>query len=214
MGYFALPYFIDRTWQRIKQKLGWQHFIPKEYFVLNERLVDKELTEQKDSVNSPGWRLYNELAKNKDKVVGVPIQDVNSQWISDGSDIKSAVPFRQNYEALVAIANKMKARLILSTYAYYLPVDYSLEKFLYQKLDYTEQRWPVEIYGLPNNVVKGLNATNEIIRKLHTVNPALLYFDFENAIPHNGQYFNDICHLTSMGCSLLTDSLAVKIRNE
>ena len=99
----------------------------------------------------------------------------------------------------------------MTDYAWYQPTDYTLQKFLYQKLDYAEQRWPTEMYGKAENVCKGLKAHNLIIDSLVIDHSDIIYFNFNDSIPHTATYFNDICHLTDSGQILLSHILAQKI---
>jgi hypothetical protein len=214
--YFSLPFYVDWVWQRLRMKTGMQQIISREYFVLDESLLDADVLSQKDSVGGAAWQLINTIEKNHGEIVGLgssAMKKINQEWFAEGREIKSAESFRENYTAIIQGAEKMRATLIFSSYAHYLPADYSLANFLNKKLDYKEQRWPAEIYGNPANVAKGINVYNEIIKELVRQNQQIIFIDFAKAIPHNKEYFNDICHLTENGCQLLADSLVKAIQS-
>jgi hypothetical protein len=212
LKFVALPFYIDFLINKIAVSSGKKKLIPKEYFVLNKKLFDPQLLRQKDSVGTPGWNLYNEMKNRPDKVVTISMQDIDTNWINDGSDIKSAKPYYNNVKAIEKLSKAKGEKLILASYAYYLPADYSLIKFLYEKMDYAEQRWPVEIYGKSANVLKGLAVHDSIINSIANNNPNILYFNFDSILPHTGEYFNDVCHLSPQGCLLLSQQLADKIK--
>ena len=146
------------------------------------------------------------FAANQDKIVGTDLVQIDSLWWSEGSKIKSANSFRSNIEKIYS-SKPPKTTLILTDYAWYQCADYSLHKFLYDTLDYAEQRWPTEIYGRPDNVVKGIKTHNSIIDSLVKKQADILYFNFNDSIPHNKNYFNDICHLADSGQTLVADML-------
>lgn len=211
LSFVALPFYLDLLYNRLATVTGLKQFIPKEYFVLNQKLLESELLRQKDSVGTPGWNLFNEIKNRPDKIVTLSMHDIDTNWVKEGSDVKSAKPYYNNVQAIENLSAKKGEKLILAAYAYYLPRDYSLSKFLYEKMDYSEQRWPVEIYGKPANVLKGLALHNGIIKQIADNNPNILYINFDSIIPHSGLYFNDICHLSPQGCSMLCEQLSVKI---
>jgi len=94
------------------------------------------------------------------------------------------------------------------TFAYYVPKDYSYEKFKSCQLDYTFLEWsaPIEEWGAPTNVTKGIDAHNEVIQELAQEHKEVLFVDQAILMPHSGVYFRDICHLTPAGFEKFVDN--------
>jgi hypothetical protein len=121
-------------------------------------------------------------------------------WWEFGADIKTRDSFRRNLENILKLADEKGERVLVMTYAHYLPADYTLENFIEKKLDYDGHAWPVEIYGDPQSILKGIRTHNEISRELAAKYPKAILLDFANLLPSQGVFFQDICHLTPDGC--------------
>jgi hypothetical protein len=131
----------------------------------------------------------------------------NKLYWEFGGEIKTIQSFAKNIESIhKSVTREGKGMLVLMTYAYYLPANYSLQAFLEKQLDYDEQKWPVEIYGQPENVVKAIQAHNNVIQSF-SKHDNLLLLDFQPKVPQNGLYFHDICHLTEKGCALVNEEI-------
>jgi len=125
-----------------------------------------------------------------------------------GCAVKTAGPFRANLEGIVKTAAARREPLMLMTFAYYVPVDYTEARFKARALDYTAHLLPIELWGQPACVVAILSAHNEAVRELASRYPDVLFVDQEAMIPKGGLYFNDICHFTHEGCErFVTDLL-------
>ena len=135
------------------------------------------------------------------------------EFLKYGNEIKTQQSFKQNMNNILDIAKERGDKLILATYAWYLPPNYSFEAFKQKNLDYDQQIFPVELYGYPNNVVKGIGFHNQLIRDL-VKEQQITFFDLENAIPKNRNYFDDICHLNENGCRLLSSRIDSIISSE
>lgn len=215
LRFFTLPFLVDFYWNELKIKTGLKKIIPREYFVMNEKLLppsqqlgadtaNKELLKAKQLIDT-----YHDRIMYKDK--SAAFTNVDSLWWHEGATVKTTGSL---YNNLLFIYNTKPASstLILCDYAWYNAPNYSLHKFLYDTLDYREQRFPTEIYGQPDNVVKGLKKHNAIIDSIARAHHDIVYFNFNDSIPHNAGYFNDICHLTDSGqallCTLLVQNIA------
>jgi len=124
----------------------------------------------------------------------------------EGKNVKSAKTFKKNVEKILDIATKKKEKIIISSFAYYIPLTYSLEAFKKKALDYDQQIYPIELYGLPNNIEKGLQIHNKILSGFRR-KKNILYLDLNKVIPKNKKYFDDICHLNKNGCELMKNSI-------
>lgn len=137
-------------------------------------------------------------------------------WLAEGAEIKSALVFERNLEALLMLARERGQRVLLSTYAYYLPADYTNERFLAQETDYTfmPESVATEVWGWKENVVKAIAAHNEVVRGVAARHEKVLFFDMERHIPKDAAHFIDICHWTDLGREAfaqgILDALTVK----
>jgi hypothetical protein len=138
-------------------------------------------------------------------------RDVPREWIAEGADIKTDVPYAANLNAIADIASNRQEALVLMTYAYYVPTNYSLAAFTNRTLDYVNYALPIEVWGEPSNVVKGIEAHNRKVREIVGRRPEVFYIDMEALIPKEGRYFNDICHLSPTGCVVFAEALADEI---
>lgn len=130
-----------------------------------------------------------------------------NNYLRFGGDIKTASVFKKNLEEIKLLADKRGQKLILCTLAWYQPDNYSYENFINKKLDYAQSLFATELYGLPENVIKGINAHNAEVRKFTAQHPDVIFLDAENIIPKNGKYFDDICHFSDEGCVLFSNSV-------
>ncbi len=141
----------------------------------------------------------------------VPTDRPKAKWLDYGCDIKTTGPFRENIERIIQIARKKHEVVLLMTYSYYIPEGYSEEKFNKRALDYTAYHFPVEQWGKPACVAKGVDAHNAVIRELAPRYDNVVFVDQEREIPKSGLYFNDVCHLTHRGCERFVDNILNKI---
>ncbi len=126
----------------------------------------------------------------------------NSEWLDYGRDIKTSRTFYKNYEAIIEVATKSNAVVVIPTFAYYVPIGYSLTDFQEKKLDYTKFICPIEIWGNTENVVKGIETHNKAIEAYWKDNSQMenLYFiDMNDSLTKKGSNFDDVCHLTHDG---------------
>ena len=87
------------------------------------------------------------------------------------------------------------------TYAYYIPSNYSLERFQRGELDYARSSVKgseIEIWGLPENVRKGLDVHNTVLRELGK-GEGVLFVDQQALLGNEPKNFIDVCHLSPAG---------------
>jgi hypothetical protein len=122
-------------------------------------------------------------------------------WLVEAAEIKTTQAFEANLESVVVLARSRRQRLLLLTYAYHLPPDYTHEAFVAKRLDYSRapEAVPVAVWGLPACVVAGIEAHNAVTRAVASRHPDLLFFDMDKSIPKSGEFFIDICHWTDRG---------------
>jgi hypothetical protein len=126
---------------------------------------------------------------------------LDDPWLGEGAEIKSERIFARNAEEVLRVARERGQRVLLMTFAYYHPADYSNERFFARQTDYSfsEDSVATEVWGRPENVVRAIEAHNEAIRRVAKLHPEALFFDMERAIPKDRDHFIDICHWTERG---------------
>jgi len=135
------------------------------------------------------------------------------EWLEHGYDIKTMASFEKNLTNILDIAKSKKECVLLMTFAYYVPEDYSETRFKNRSLDYgfddSLYPHPIEIWGKPENVVAGISAHNAIIEDVAERYNNVTFIDQNKLIPKNGQYFNDICHFTYEGCKIFVENICL-----
>ncbi len=121
-------------------------------------------------------------------------------WLSYGNNIKTATPFGRNLEAILDLAARKGEPVMLSTFAWYIPDGYDRGRFEERDLDYGfgVGSYPVEFWGRPPNVARGLAVHNDIVRALAR-RRRTLFVDLEASMPRDGKHFRDVCHLMPEG---------------
>ena len=119
-------------------------------------------------------------------------------WREYGGNIKTRNSFQSNIISIKDMVNSMGSKLIVPTFTYHLESGYTLKKFEERRYRDDRDRFPVEIWGYPKNVVKGIEAHNGIIKKMSGVD-GLIVTDLDSMMKKNDEFFDDICHLTERG---------------
>ena len=127
---------------------------------------------------------------------------------------------RANHAALCELAVERGDPLVLLTFAWHIPPDYTLQKFGDDELDYARQgknRCAAELWGKAEHVAHALRLQNEEIRALAadwrerggtTAGwPGVRLLDMEEQLPHTGEIFIDPCHLTEQGSAAFVEIL-------
>lgn len=136
----------------------------------------------------------------------VPTHQPRPEDMEWGKDVKTAASLRKNIEGIIRIAAAKNERLILMSFAYYVPQGYSKEKFDKRELDYCSHALPIELWGKPEYVSAAIETHNAIIQTLVTIHQ-LKSVDQNAEMAKNKNFFNDICHLTHQGCAKFVDNL-------
>ena len=126
---------------------------------------------------------------------------LDDPWLAEGSDLKTPPVFSRNVEEVLRIARDRGQKVLLLTYAYYLPPDYTNERFLAQQTDYSfaPESVATEVWGRQQNVVAAIEAHHAATRRLAELHPNALFFDMERYMPKDREHFIDICHWTDRG---------------
>jgi len=129
------------------------------------------------------------------------------RFLAYGSEIKTVQVFDHYLKRIVSRAKEKKHQLLIGTLPYYQADGYSIDSFWAKDLGYVESIFPTELYGRPQDVVRSVEMHNELVRNLANSNSTVNLIDLDEQIPKDGKYFNDVCHLSSIGCSILQKKL-------
>lgn len=132
---------------------------------------------------------------------------------------------RANHAALCDLAVERGDPLVLLTFAWHIPPDYTLQKFGDDQLDYAHKgknRCAAELWGKAEHVAHALRLQNEEIRALAAdwrarggtsagvpagEIPRVQLLDMDDRLPHTGEMFIDPCHLTETGSAVFVEIL-------
>ncbi|TLU99136.1 hypothetical protein [Dyadobacter luticola] len=139
----------------------------------------------------------------KDKVthkVYVSQEKVDPQFAQYGSDIKTAGSYGKNLEGLVRIAKERGDKLVLMSYATYFPPNVKLTGEQVDMSHFAGCMFasPVTIWGKPDNVKKGVQTHNLVLRKV-VKDSQVAFLDMEALMPKDSTMFCDVCHVAEPG---------------
>ena len=139
---------------------------------------------------------------------GPPASDVEAGF---GCDIKTPGPFRKNLEAILELAAQRGDTVLLQTFAWHLPADYSRERFERGELDYDlrsdGRSCAAEMWSKPGCIGPIVEAQNDEVRSLVSKRPEVLLVDQAKLLPGGRENFVDLCHLTAAGSRRFVDNL-------
>jgi hypothetical protein len=139
----------------------------------------------------------------------ISLGGVDKALLSEGADIKTVGPLRQNLEGIVQAAAARGDAVVLMTYAYDIPADYTPERFANRTLAYGFRLdgCGAELWGRPADVAATLDAQNAAIRELASSHPEAPFCDQQQVLPVQTRLFVDPCHLSDEGCRQFVDNL-------
>ena len=143
-------------------------------------------------------QLYNKTIFNQD--------ESDFENLNHGHNIKTENAITNNLNDLIKLTGTKRDDLIFSTFATYVPKNYTKEKFISKKLNYGKHSLPIEVWGQKENVIKTIDIHNKVIKKLSDLFN-IQCIEMDKGIPKNGLYFDDICHLTSEGSKTFAKKL-------
>ena len=128
----------------------------------------------------------------------------------NGTHYSSVDTFEHNIRETVRLIRYNGGSPILMTFAWYIPEDYTLNKFKKNMLDYNNptsyDRCAVEMWGLVDYVKEGLSRHNSIIKKIAKEEKVLL-IDQESRLCGHPEYFGDVVHLSEIGTDLFVKNI-------
>ena len=146
-----------------------------------------------------------------------PRHRLGPEWRQYGGEIKTAGPFRKNLTGLLDLAAQRGEPVLLATFAWYIPDDYSEEACDAGTADYSGEvpADPVEKWGTVETVPKGMGVHNGILRELAAERAEagnVLLLDFAPMIAPAGENFDDVCHLSLQGKRQFLAAMADRVR--
>ncbi|MGE3803650.1 MAG: hypothetical protein AB7K24_03140, partial [Gemmataceae bacterium] len=120
--------------------------------------------------------------------------------------LRTPLCFEKNVARILDLAQERGDPVLLMSFAYYIPTDYSRAAFKERRLDYDGHFHDVETWGTVDSVSAAIDAHNAVIRHLAATRK-LLFVDQRRLMPEGKLYYNDPCHLTFAGCERYIQNL-------
>ena len=137
----------------------------------------------------------------------LPTHEPDPESTQYGCDVKTEASLRQNISRILEMAARRQEPVLLMSFAFHLPENYTKQRFDEKSLDYTVHTFPVELWGKPECVAAAIAAHNEVVAQLARSATAVVFVDQDALIPKDGLHYNDICHLTHEGCECFVDNI-------
>ena len=132
----------------------------------------------------------------------------DDEWTVYGKDVRTHVTLQRNLGEIVTTAKTRGERVVMMTFAYHIPADYSLEACRAGRLDYGyPTSTPVELWGKPAHVIAAMERQNNAVRELAAQHPEAVFVDQDRLMPRNAKHFADCCHLMEEGCTRFTQNI-------
>ncbi len=118
--------------------------------------------------------------------------------------VKTAGAFQHNLEPIVQATEERHCPIVLMTFAYHIPPNYTDEAFRARRLDYgaSVTACEVSLWGTPGGVKAAIDAHNQVIREVASRHKNVIFIDQKATMPTDGRHFIDPCHLTPQGTDL------------
>jgi hypothetical protein len=116
-----------------------------------------------------------------------------------GAALRTPPSYEANLEAVATMAEQRGDPLLLATFAYHLPANYSQAAFKARQLDYAKHLCPAETWAAPQYLGRTIDAHNAALRRV-AARHKTLFVDVAGRMPPGRLNFDDPCHLTPEGC--------------
>ncbi|MGH2373611.1 MAG: hypothetical protein ACRDIC_09090 [bacterium] len=136
-----------------------------------------------------------------------PTEAPRPEWRQYGRNYRSVMSLEHNLNIVLRIAARHGDRVMLMTYATYVPDDYTPEAFQEKRLAYGLHLIPIELWGRREDVMGAVAAQNAVVRGLAERHRDVLFVDQATLMAGSPLYFNDACHLTVAGSSKFVENL-------
>ena len=136
------------------------------------------------------------------------------EWLVYGETIKTTQPFKRDFERIMRLAESKGEPVVLMTFAYALPEDYTLERFRQGTLGFVPapNASPTELWGTPEHIRKGLEVHNSIVRDLATAHD-VVFVDQAALLGQDPKFFIDACHLSPGGAEQFVENIMSAIQH-
>jgi hypothetical protein len=130
--------------------------------------------------------------------------------------VKTAKAYRQNAEAVADSVDHGNGRLLMMTFAYLLPQNYTPEAFRAHQLGYGRGKYDVgvDVWGTPEGVAAAIKAHNGVLREVAPHHKSLIFVDEEKQMPKSGTYFSDPCHFTDEGIAMFSEHIRRAVHSD
>lgn len=131
------------------------------------------------------------------------------EWWQYGRSLNSVKAFDNNVTAIATIGKNRGETILIIPYCYYIPEDYSLDRFMKKQLNYQFQlnSREIEIWGRPADVGLYLDSTNNTLSRI-ALESGAIYFDPRSEILPHKEFFADVCHFSPAGLSFFASSVS------
>tara|TARA_R110002072_G_scaffold1983_1_gene16194 strand:- start:31060 stop:32160 length:1101 start_codon:yes stop_codon:yes gene_type:complete len=133
------------------------------------------------------------------------------EWTRYGASPKTPVAFEGNVREIVNLAEARSERIVLMTFATFVPSDYSDDAFSDRRLDYALHISPLKMWGNPDDVVSVVALHNQVIRSVASGRGEGDFVDQAGHIGNGKRYFHDACHLTCDGSRQFVKNILASI---
>ncbi|HET6328104.1 MAG TPA: hypothetical protein VFG04_25700 [Planctomycetaceae bacterium] len=130
--------------------------------------------------------------------------------------IKTPKAYRQNLEPLADAVDRGAGRLLLMTFAYRLPKNYTDEAFRAHQLGYGRGKFELgtDVWGTAEGIEAAITAHNRVLAEIAKQHKNAIFLDEEKQMPKSGTYFSDPCHLTEEGIAKLAEHTMAAVHND
>jgi len=135
-------------------------------------------------------------------------------WTEYGEEVKTKASFKAHIRSILNHAESMNSKLVVPSFTYWIDDRYSKEFFEKNKDRDERARMPVEIWGKPPYVIKGIEAHNSVILTMAKENDNLMYIDMHSKMPKGDLFYDDICHLSQEGSIRFAKIIVAQISKE
>lgn len=134
---------------------------------------------------------------------------VDPAFAKFGARIRSGRVYERNLNRIIGKARSKGEKLVLLSYASHFPANYPLKGDTSDVKHFAKCNFatPVTMWGSPENVRKGVDRHNQILRKLAQTYSVTL-MDMEKRLPADSSLFCDVCHLSEAGATRFAQELA------
>lgn len=168
-----------------------------------------EDSKYKDDYSHCGWyRSFERRIKAGRMTISEISQDIFTtigrapevENLAYGDNIKTGPAFHNNLTSITETAKRNGSTVVLMSFAWYIPANYSKARMRAKELDYVEGQYdmPVEKWGRVKDIPRMLKVHNVAARKVADEQQVL--FVEQSKLLGGSDNFCDVCHLSPAGC--------------